>query len=187
MTSHTPIVPILGMVTLSNIASAFPGFLDPKHILAFKNAHPTIASAPIMSMNIFRGLTALSPSFNFSNVPAIGSNVTCALSNSFLAFSSAVATPELPAKVTIDLSLYSQLPQYQGPTSSTHLAFSLSNTSMLPSGVGISSNGILTVNATSPYASQSTLTVVNGWSNSIYVPLSFSFLSVHLCLSYMKQ
>ena len=82
--SQTPIVPLGGVISLCNIACAFPGMPDSHHLLAFKNAHPTVSSAPQMSMNILRGLTALSPTFDFANVPTLGSNVvvTCQIPRS---------------------------------------------------------------------------------------------------------
>ena len=176
---QTPIVPVAGIMTLCNISNAFPGVANSRHLLAYKNVHPTPYTAPIVSMNLFRGLTALSPSFDFTTMPALGSNLIYTLSNSILVFSSAAVSPTLPAQASYDLGKYTTFKTYQGPTGSSSLTFALSNTSpSLPSGVTLTPSGVLNINSGSTLINyRSTVVAINSWSNISSIPLAFSFLT----------
>ena len=160
-TPTTPIVPIAGTVTLSNIAAAFPGIqtTPPRHLLAFSNVAPLSK----LSVNAFRGLTAPSPTFVFPkyiSAPCIQS------SNQAITFT----TANIPAQASVDISTFASNVPYQRTLTYSTLNFP-------PSIAGLTPNGQLSINLTAPLSTLSAnpaIVVTNFFGNSLTIPFVFA-------------
>ena len=164
--STTPVVPMT-YLTIADIRAAFPGVLTKNdHLLSYAPLHPSLSNGTV-TMGRFRGLTALTPSFDFTNLLGTGlTNCTCALSNSTIVFASSNVAVPTHSYATLSLASYALNKAYQGPANSNNIYFEVTSGS-LPAGVTLSNNGVVTVDVGVVPSSSSTVTVAatNGWNN----------------------
>ena len=138
---------------------------------------PAIAGSSI-SFGQFHGLTAVSPTFSFSNVALSNGSMT-ASNGTLLVSGSAGASNALAGSIYLSNYLNSQI--YNAP-----VTFALSNGMTLPTGTALGSNGTLSHSILSAVTSSTNVIATNRWGNIAYVSLSyniadavlFSFLSL---------
>ena len=166
----TPTIPSTGKVDMNSIQNAFPGLSNPPNLAEFIGMHPSLPSAAGSSISFgqFHGLTAVSPSFSFSNVAL--SNGTVTASNGTLMISGTASVSKVLSG-SISLSNYLSLVNYNAP-----VTFALSNGSLLPTGVSLGTNGILSHALTAAVTSTARVIVTNRWGNIASIPLSYNIL-----------
>ena len=166
----TPTIPSTGPVSMDSIRNAFPGLSNPPNLAEFIGAHPSLPTTAGSSISLgqFHGLTAVSPSFNFSNVALSNGNMTA--SNGTLVISGSAGVSKALAG-SIPLSNYLSLGDFNAPVS-----FAMSNGSSLPTGVSMGSNGLMTLSLTNAVASTTNVVATNKWGNCVNIPMSYNII-----------
>ena len=149
---------------MGSIRNAFPGLSNPPNLAEFIGMHPSLPGSSI-SFGQFHGLTAVSPTFSFSNVSLSNGSVTA--SNGALVFSgNAGATTTFSCSFA--LSNYLNFSSYNAP-----ISFALSN-SVLPTGCTISTSGILSHYLRTAVSSSANVIATNRWGNFATIPLIYN-------------
>ncbi len=166
----TPILPLSGQIDMGLIQAAFPGLGDPPNILQFIGQHPLLpANGGPYGMDMFYGLTAVSPTFSFDTTMLTNGSMS-PLSSTNIVFNSPGVSSTILVSGSVDLATFVQNKSYQGT-----LTFALAGT--LPIGASLSSSGIITLACGTPVTSSLTVTVTNKWGNTNIVTIDFSFPS----------
>lgn len=163
----TPSVPATGIIRLSQLKAAFPGITTlPDGTTALsrlRNAHPSVPAAGSLNFSHFRGLTAVTPALTaLSTLSSSGTNIT--LSN--LTIAGFVSASQVGSH-TLNIASYLENASFHGTMTYAVTA------GTLPSGVTLSSAGILSSNTSAIANTNVTITATNAFGNSVSIPLRF--------------
>ena len=163
-----PTIPSTGPVDMGTIRNAFPGLSNPPNLAGFFGMHPSLpgTAGSSISFGQFHGLTAVSPTFSFSNASL--SNGTVTTSNGALVISGSASVSQSLSGL-ISLSNYLCFVTYNAP-----VTFALSNGSSLPINVSLGSNGIMAHALTAGVTSTTFVIATNRWGNISHIPLVYT-------------
>ena len=165
----TPTIPSTGKVDMNSIQNAFPGLSNPPNLAEFIGVHPSLPATPGSSISFgqFHGLTAVSPTFSFSNVALSNGSMTASNGTLIISGSAGFSTKALAG--SISLSNYLSFVHFNAP-----VTFALSNGSSWPTGVSLGSNGILAHALTVAVTSTAKVIVTNRWGNMASIPFAYN-------------
>jgi hypothetical protein len=168
---QTPTIPSTGPVGMGSIRDAFPGSSNDAeiHLTGFIGKHPDLPDTfgSSISFGQFHGLTAVSPTFTFSNFLLTNGSMTS--SNGIQLISGTAGTTKTVAG-SISLLNYLDFANFNEP-----VTFALSNSSSLPSNVSLGTSGILSHEMTNAFISTSNVNIIatNCWGNIAIIPFAY--------------